>query len=116
MLKHKNHNKFQLPMWQIYEYTEYTNPDDLDTQINIHIHPIVFKDYQDLVHELSEICNRHALQLSLYHTKTINNHRVGMPTLDELNSTSTGTDYQAYSISINMGQQKTKGYIKKMRY
>jgi predicted glycoside hydrolase/deacetylase ChbG (UPF0249 family) len=99
-------------MWQIYEYTEYTNPDYLDQQTDIHIHPKIFKDYQDLAHELSEICNRHERQLALRHNKTINNFRAGIPTLAELNSTPTGTDYQAYSISIDMGQQKTKGYIK----
>ena len=101
-------------MWQIYEYTEYTNPDDLEQQTDIHIHPKIFKDYQDLVHELSEICNSHERNLALHHTKTINNFRAGIPTLAELNSIPIGTDYQAYSISIYMGQQKTRGYIRKM--
>ena len=101
-------------MWQIYEFAEYTNPDDLYPETNIIYHPQVFLDYQDLALELSEICNRHQLFLDLYHHKTINNFRVGIPTLNELNSIPTGTDYQAYSISLDMGQQKTRGYIKKM--
>ena len=101
-------------MWQIYEYTELTNLDDLERQTSIYIHPIVFNDYQDLTHELAKICDKHARQLAIYHTRTINNHRVGIPTLAELNSTPIGTDYQAYSVSLNMGQQKTRGYIRKM--
>ena len=101
-------------MWQIYEFAEYTNPDDLYPETNIIYHPQVFLEYQDLALELSEICNRHQLCLDLYHTRTINNFRVGIPTLAELANTPTGSDYQAYSISLDMGLHKIRGYIKKI--
>lgn len=101
-------------MWQIYEYTEYTIPDDIHQKQIIHIYPTIFTKYHDLALELSEICNRHQLNLDLHHTQTINNFRIGIPTLTELNSIPTGTDYQAYSISLDMGQHKLYGFIKKI--
>lgn len=101
-------------MWQIYETTEYTNPDELYPETNIIYHPQVFLNYQDLALELSEICQRHQLCLDLYHNRTINNFRVGIPTLTELEDTPTGTNYQAYSISLDMGLHKIRGYIKKV--
>jgi len=101
-------------MWQIYEFAEYTDPDYLLTKTNIHIHPQVFLEYQDLVDELSEICNRHQHYLDIHYSKTINNFRIGIPTITELNSIPTGTDYQTYSISIDMGQHKLYGFIKKI--
>jgi hypothetical protein len=101
-------------MWQLYEATEYTNPDSLEYNTMIHIHPAVFIEYQDLALELAEICNRHQHQINIHHAQTINNIRVGIPTLAELNSIPTGTDYQAYSISLNCGEQKIRGYIKRI--
>ena len=101
-------------MWIIYKYTETTNPKDDNEYTTCHIYPKVFNEYQDLAVELSEICNSHERHLALHHARTINNFRVGIPTCEELNSTPIGTDYQAYSISIAMGQHKIMGYIKQM--
>jgi len=101
-------------MWQIYELTEFTTPDTLDILTNIVYHPQVFQEYEDLALELSEICNRHQLALDIHYHKTMNNLRVGIPSLNELNSVPSGTDYHAYSLSIDFGKQKVNGFIKKM--
>jgi len=101
-------------MWIIYEYTETTNPDDDIPYSTTYIYPKAFMEYQDLAIELSEICTKHKTQIDNNYSQTINNFRAGIPTLTELDSTPTGTDYQAYSISLDMGNIKIRGYIKKM--
>ena len=101
-------------MWIIYECTEITNPVDDIPYSSTHIYPESFLEYQDLALELSEIFNKHNSLIDKNYSKTINNFRVGIPTLETLNSTPTGMDYQAYSISLDMGKQKIKGFVKNM--
>ncbi len=101
-------------MWIIYEVAETTNPDDIDYKPTFTTYPEIFANLQDLVFTLSEICNKYQTQIPLTHQEGTYNIRCSIPvSLDELNFGATGRDYQAYSISANLGKHKIYGYIKK---
>lgn len=101
-------------MWIIYEVAETTNPEDLDELPTYTTYPEIFTNFQYLVFTLSEICNKYQTKLPLTHPEGTYNIRCGIPaSLEELNFGATGRDYQAYSISANLGEHKIYGFIKK---
>ncbi len=102
-------------MWIIYEVEATINTDNPEYKPTITTYPEILTNFQDLVFTLSEICNKYQTRLPITHTAGTYNIRCGIPvSLEELNFGATGRDYQAYSISTNLGEHKIYGYIKNM--